>query len=249
MVEDEPPDGVLEAAELGQELGASLRMLFHDRELVVVERPRLPEDLSGHGELADVVQQPADRESPKARGGETKALADLHGERRDPARVLLRRGVLRRKANGQGANARTEKRFLRGDELGRAQIADEGSRPASASQVEDERRSDDDDSGQLEDVPEPPAEIHEGEDHSAVQGAGEENDAEDDGEVGRAPCEQERVRSAKSERAVHDEAEREERNRRRRLRRRDARDDAWIDGSNDAEGDDRRRDRYLHRED
>src|SRR3954451_16229113 len=37
MVEDEPPDGLLETAELGKELGASLGMLLHDRELVIAE--------------------------------------------------------------------------------------------------------------------------------------------------------------------------------------------------------------------
>ena len=66
MVEDEPLHASVEAAELGQELGASLGMLLDDRELVVVERPRLPEDLRRHRELADVVQQPADRETAQA---------------------------------------------------------------------------------------------------------------------------------------------------------------------------------------
>src|SRR4051812_2157908 len=66
MVEDEPPDRLLEPPELGEERRASLRMLLHDRELVVVERSRLAEDLRRHRELANVVQQPADRQAAEA---------------------------------------------------------------------------------------------------------------------------------------------------------------------------------------
>src|SRR5262249_30726105 len=58
MVEDEPADRVVEAAELGEELPAALRMLLDDPELVVVQRSGLLEDLDGNRQLPDVVQQP-----------------------------------------------------------------------------------------------------------------------------------------------------------------------------------------------
>ena len=94
MVEHEPADRLVEAAELVQELAAALGVLLDDVVLVVVERARLLQDRLRDRELADVVQEPADREAAQARGGEAELLADLDRERRDAARVLLRRGVL-----------------------------------------------------------------------------------------------------------------------------------------------------------
>ena len=54
-------DSAAEAAELAEELEAALRVSRDDDELVVVEGSRLLEDAFRHGELADVVEQPADR--------------------------------------------------------------------------------------------------------------------------------------------------------------------------------------------
>ena len=68
VVEHEPFDGLVEAAELVQKLAAAFRMELDLRELVVVERPRLLEDGIGHRQLPHVVQQAADREAPQTAG-------------------------------------------------------------------------------------------------------------------------------------------------------------------------------------
>jgi hypothetical protein len=59
----------------------------HDCELVVVERARLREDLVRHRQLADVVQEPADRELAETGRGDAELLSHRHGEQRDPAGV------------------------------------------------------------------------------------------------------------------------------------------------------------------
>src|SRR5579872_3566524 len=93
MVEDEPLDRVVEAAELVQQLAAALRVQLDDLVLVVVERPRFLENRVRERELADVVQEAADREAAQAGGGEAELLADDHREHRDAPRVFLRRRV------------------------------------------------------------------------------------------------------------------------------------------------------------
>ena len=62
VVEDEARNGVVEAAELGQQLVAVRRVAFDDRELAIVERTRLLQDRVRNRKLADVVEQAADRE-------------------------------------------------------------------------------------------------------------------------------------------------------------------------------------------
>jgi NTP pyrophosphatase (non-canonical NTP hydrolase) len=57
VVEHEPPQVVVEASELAQQLAAALGMELHDVVLVVVQLARLGEVRLGEGELADVVQQ------------------------------------------------------------------------------------------------------------------------------------------------------------------------------------------------
>ena len=69
------------------------------------------------------MQQRADRQRAQAPGGNAEALAELHGEQRDAARVLLGRSVLLGEANHQRADLRAEQRLLGGDELGCGEVA------------------------------------------------------------------------------------------------------------------------------
>ena len=169
----------------------------------------------GDRELADVVQEPADREAAQADGGEAELLADLDRERGDAARVLLGRGVLGCEPHHERAHACAEVRLLRGDDLRGAQIADERARPAAAAEVVDERCADDGDPDDLEDVTEPPAEVDEAEHQRAVERAREQHDADHDREVGTAAREQEGVHRAERERAVDAEPDGEQGDRRR----------------------------------
>ena len=63
-------------------------------------------------------------------GRQAELLADLDGERGDPARVHLGRRVLRLEAHHQRADTRAEERLLGRDDLGGAQVA--GERPRAA---------------------------------------------------------------------------------------------------------------------
>jgi hypothetical protein len=93
VVAHEPPHRLGEAADLIEQPGAPFGMALNDGVLCVVERAGLLEDHVGHCELADVVQQPADRERAKVPLGEAEALTDLNGPERDTAGVLLSVGV------------------------------------------------------------------------------------------------------------------------------------------------------------
>ena len=183
MIEDETADRLVEAAELVQQLAAALRVQLHLGVLAVVQRGGLLQDRLGNGQLADVVEQAADREAAQAVGREAQLLADLDCKCRDATCVLLRRGVLRAEPNHECPHAGAEERLFRRHELRRAQVTDQRARAASAAKVVHERGADDEDAEQLEDVAEQPAEVHEREDQGAVEPRGEENDAEHDREV------------------------------------------------------------------
>ena len=64
MVAYEPADAFAESAELGEKAVTAFRVLLDGRVLVVIERPRLLQDRIRDRELADVVDEPADRERP-----------------------------------------------------------------------------------------------------------------------------------------------------------------------------------------
>jgi len=88
------------------ELVAPVGVPLDHGELVVLERPGLLQDRVRHRELADVVQQPADRELTQTGGRQPELLADLDGAQRDPARVLVGRRVLLVQAREQAAQER-----------------------------------------------------------------------------------------------------------------------------------------------
>ena len=125
MVVDELVNGGGEASQLAKQLEAPLGMPLHDGKLVFVQPARLLQDPRRDRELADVVEEAADREHAQAPWRKAQLLPDLDGSQRDAARVLLGGFVLRVQPLRERAHPRSEKRFLFGDELGGAQIADE----------------------------------------------------------------------------------------------------------------------------
>ena len=94
-------------------------------ELLVIQRRRLVEDALGDGELADVVQQTADRELAEASRCEPELFAHLNRAQGDPARVLLRRFVLVGEQLGQRTHARAEEGLFLRDEIRCTKIPDE----------------------------------------------------------------------------------------------------------------------------
>jgi hypothetical protein len=158
MAPHELPDLFLEA-EIAKHAVARLGVALDDHELLVRQRARLLEDRVGDRELADVVHESAGGERAHAAGRETELLADLDRAERYAARVLLRVLVLLREADREGANVGAEERLLGRDQVGAADVADERPRLRGTPEVEGDGRSDDDDSDELEAVPEPPAEL------------------------------------------------------------------------------------------
>jgi len=79
VVEYEPPHRVREAAELAEQPAAPLGVAADDGELLLVETGWLLEDRVGDGELADVVEEAADREGTEPACGEAELIADLDG--------------------------------------------------------------------------------------------------------------------------------------------------------------------------
>jgi hypothetical protein len=71
-------------------------------------------------------------------------------------------------------------------------VPDEWSRLGCAPEVEGDGDCNHDDADQLEGVPEPPAELHEVEQHGGRQGRGEPEDADRDDEVCAPPRKAER---------------------------------------------------------
>src|SRR6187549_293700 len=106
----------LREAELARELLAVAGMALDDVHLGVGQATRLGEDRVGRRELADVVQQPGEREVAQAARRESEVLTDLHRPLRDAARVLLGRDVLGLQPPHQHAHPRAEERLLLGDQ-------------------------------------------------------------------------------------------------------------------------------------
>jgi hypothetical protein len=88
-VEHEPLHAVVEAAELPQQIPSGFGMPLDRLKLVLLERRGLPEDRSRNRKLADVVQEPADRECPQTRRGQAHLLSERHGQCGHTPRVLL----------------------------------------------------------------------------------------------------------------------------------------------------------------
>src|SRR5581483_48500 len=100
VVEHEPAHALAEAAELAEQLPAPLGVPPDDAELGVGQGCRLLQDLVRDRELADVVEEPADRQVAEPVRWQAELLADLNGTQRDPSRVFFRRAVLVREALG-----------------------------------------------------------------------------------------------------------------------------------------------------
>ena len=190
VVTDELPH-VHRKAELDEHLLAPLGMALDDPELLVGQRTRLLEDRVGHRELADVVDECTRRQRPQAASCETELLAHLDGADGDSPGVLLRVLVLFGEAQGEGPDLSTEEGLFDGDEVGAGHVADQGARLRGATEVEGDRHSDDEEAEQLEPMSEPPAELHEVEEHGWWNGGGEPDDADGDDEVGSAAGEEE----------------------------------------------------------
>ena len=90
------------------------------RELVVVERPWFPKDRVGNRELAHVVQQSPDRETPEPTRREAEPFAHLDRERGNATSVLLGGRVLLSQPDHQRANACAEEGFLGRHDLDRS---------------------------------------------------------------------------------------------------------------------------------
>src|SRR5439155_4003372 len=181
---DQALHALVEAAELAQQLIPAFRMELDQRVLVFLERGGLPEDRVGNGKLADVVEQAADRQASQTVRRQAELLADLDREGRNPARVLLGRGVLLPQTHHQGAHAGAEESFFGRDDLCRSKVAGEGTGSAAPAKVVGSRRADKGDPENLEEMPEPPAQVHERENHRAVQSGGEKNEPENHNKVG-----------------------------------------------------------------
>ena len=133
VVAHEPADAAAEA-ELPQQRLTTRRMTLDELELLLVERARLLQDLVGNGELADVVQEAADRQLAQARCGDAELLPHLDREQRDAAGVTLGVLVLRGQEARQRADLRAEVGLFRRDELGAAEVARE--RPGRRGAIE-----------------------------------------------------------------------------------------------------------------
>ncbi len=106
-----------------------------ERELVVVERPGLLQDRVRDRELADVVQQAADRECAQPRWRRARAARRSARRARRRGGCAPRSSVLLRQPDHQGPDAGAEERLLGGDDLARPQVARERERLAAAAQV------------------------------------------------------------------------------------------------------------------
>ena len=125
MAADEPVHRVGEASELAQQRDSRVHMAHHDVKLGIGERAGLLEDRVRHRELADVVEQTADREVAEPLGREPELVADLRRTKCDPARVLLGVRVLLRELDEECANVRPEKRLGLGDEIRAAEVSEQ----------------------------------------------------------------------------------------------------------------------------
>ena len=123
MVLDELEHQGMEAAQLGEEGAPVCGMALHDVELLVREAGGLLEHLGRHGELADVVQEPAGGQETQAAGRQMQVLAHLHGEHGDALHVAGGRRILVDESIDQRRHARTEELGRPLDEGGAAQAA------------------------------------------------------------------------------------------------------------------------------
>ncbi len=229
VITHEVADAVAEAAELGQQPVAAVGVLLDRRVLVVVERARLLQDLVGDRELADVVDEPADRERPQAAPRQPELVADLHRAKSDTARVALRVLVLLRERDRQRAHLRAEEQVLGGDELRGGQIARKRPRLRGAREVDRDGDADHENAVELDLVADPPAELLVVHGQRGHERGREPDEADCDGEVEHAPREQERAHRAQRHEPEREHADREQRERiataRRRYRRQQARPD------------------------
>ena len=162
--------------------------------------------------------------------------------------MLLRGGVLLGEAHHQGAHARAEVRLFGDDDLAGAKVARERPRAAAAAQVVRGGRADERDPDDLEQVAEPPAEVHERQHQRAVDRRGEEGEPDDHREISGAARQQERRRRADGDRGEEDEPDGDQRPGRGRTRRGHGRDEARREHADQAEARDLEDDDDLERD-
>ena len=171
--------------------------------------PGFLQDHVGDGELADVVQQPADRERAEVPLRQAEALADLHGPQRDPARVLLGVGValpeLDRRARGRASRGSAPRSARARPRRGRRRAG----ATARCGEVERDRDPDDEDAVELDRRGRATSRAgRRSASAPATSDVREPDDADRDHEVGDPPREQEGAERAHREDREEGEADR-----------------------------------------
>ena len=149
--------------------------------------------------------------------------------------MLFRRLVLVGQQLRERAHARAEKRLFLRDEIAGAQIADERARLRRAEEIDRDGCADGDDPDELEEMPQPPAELHIRHQQRRWQGRRERGDPDHDDHVGRAMRQQVGLERAEQQDAEQRGAEDERDPRGRAAGRRDAWDDVRHRQSDQAE--------------
>jgi hypothetical protein len=103
---------------------------------------------------------------------------------------------------------------LRGDELGGAEIADEPARLDRAMHVDRDGGADDGDAGELETVPETPAEVRVAPEECGRQRCGQPRQSDDDAEVDTALCQEVGLEGEQHQDGVEEDADDERADRR-----------------------------------
>ena len=130
-----------------------------------------------------------------------------------------------------------EECLLLGDKLGSAEVAHKGTGLRGADDVDRDRHPDDQDAGELEEMAEPPAEIHVVQKQRRRKGGAQPGNADDDGEIGAPAGQEVRLQRAEHEDREEEGADREHERRGRARRRRNGRHDVRKRHADDAETD------------
>ena len=101
-----------------QRVEAVLRMLAHDRQLVVVEPTWLFQDRQRNARLADIMKHSGDREALAVLARRSDVLAECHGYSRHQQAVLI--GLAMVHADGFDPRGQTLRLELTDDDIARA---------------------------------------------------------------------------------------------------------------------------------
>ena len=102
----------LEPAQVGQQVGALAGMRLDHRELLVGEPARLVQDLLGHLQLADVVEQPGHGQTAQRRRRQAHLHAHPHSQGGHPPRVLAGGGIAQLHGRGHAADVAAQQALL-----------------------------------------------------------------------------------------------------------------------------------------